>query len=296
MYHKYIKLLYLHLKKYNIVMSSNPIVHRYAVAFDSVLGLQVKNYIARCLNAETAARDFAECRAQLYGLKCIDKETELIMSDDCEAGGLLGFSIPKATFDDLATDMRVAVLWDSMTDESRPSNLIVFPRCERQTHYIRYGRAVELQRSGTSEWEFKMERNHANGEQRVKRYTYDQVRKLIKPADMRALVSKDGETPGLSTRLAFGSQYVISTDTLPKHMHVAISTYRQEAIDLFKEMSGLPNVPALSLVKTLQLGTVTDKDFRDRCFCRWETDEPNKRYIFTTGLRSSRTDMQLLED
>lgn len=276
-------------------MLNTPVAHRYAVAFDSVLGLQIKNYIARCVNAETAARDFAECRAKIYGLSCIDKDTELVFSEDCEAGGLLGFSICKHTFDELATDMRVAVLWDSMPDESRPANVIVFPRCERHTHHIRYGQAVELQRAGSPEWAFNMERKGSSGEMRVKKYTYDEVRRVISREDANALVKKVGETPAASIKLARGCQYVINTDTLPSHMRIAVSTYRQEAIELYTEMQSLPSVPALSLAKTLQLRTFTDKDFRDRCFCRWAVDEPNHRYIITTGLTSSRQDMVELD-
>lgn len=271
----------------------------YAVDFDSALGVQIKTYIKRCNECETAIRDFIRTLNCKYSFPVtITDNTPYCLSDDCDAGGLLAIVADKAAYD-ACTDARSHVLWDAMPSDDDSDKVYLFPRVESTSHYVKYGLAVRMYEHQDPNWSF-MEpnaREKAKG-QKLHSVTYDEVRNRISIDDRNKLVRRPGDTPSPSVRLAMGVQFKLNDETIGAYRD-SIEQYYAEAVALFKEWRMLPSVPANTLARILRLASsrhdgknADTKDF----FCEWRTDNANHRYLIHTGLKTDLSAMQPVDD
>lgn len=270
--------------------------HVYEVKIDSTLGIQITNYASRCTRCNEAVRDFIQSIEHKYSFPVhITDKTEYCLSDDCDAGGLIAIVVNKSDFSQLS--LRASVIWDSLPATGDENALYVFPRIEANTHFIKYGQAVRLLDHQAPDWEFMPPtmRDKANGK-KLHVLTYDEVRNRIGSSDREALVSKPGQTPSASVRLAIGTQYKLNVDSLPdcpERSGIMTQNFI-DAVSLYKEWMSIPNVPANALARTLCLKSPSadGKEDAERCFCEWRTDADNKRYLIYTGLVSSLAEMR----
>lgn len=266
--------------------------HYYAVPFDSSLGVQIKTYITRCNNSENAVRDFIYSLQQKYAFPLpVTDHTSYMLSDDCEAGGLLAILVSRSDFESASLDERCRALWSAIPSPDDDTMLCLLPRIEAHTHYIKYGKAVRMFEHKAVDWLFALptQRDKSNG-MKLHVVTYDEVRNRISREDKEALVRKPGTTPSAALRLAVGKQYVPVSDPSDaiSFSQNAMNDYLSDAIALYREWMNLPNVPANTLARILGLRPVSSDAAKDteNCFCEWQTDADHQRFIIHTGLKS----------
>lgn len=276
----------------------------YEVDTDSLLGVQIDNYVKRCVKCSDAIRDFLRSIEQKYNFPIhITDNTIYALSDDCDAGGLMAIVVSKEEWNESSACNHVShVLWDVLPSPENEDELYVFPRIEATTHYVKYGLAVRLFDHEAPDWEFMPpSASERSKDLKIHRVTFDAVRHLISSEDRQALVSKPGQTPSPSVRLAIGKQYRLNTETLTDCPERSgdVSTQRfQLAVELYKEWMALPTVPANTLARTLRLksSSANGKDDASICFCEWRADVSHNRFLIHTGLVSSLAEMREATD
>lgn len=286
-----------------LMIQSNPIRQGrvYEIAFNTVLGLKIKNYIQRSNLCNSAIRDFLHSVEQKYAFPVhITDDTSYCISDDCEAGGIIAIIISKSVFHAADIKPRFHVLWDTMQAEDEDS-LYVFPRIESLRRYVKYGTAVRLFEKQDPRWDFLLPspQERSNG-LKLHMVYYKDVRHHISKEDLSSIVSKPGKSPSPFMRLAVGREFVLNQETLDltPDMQSEVTQSFGDAVALYKEWVGLPVVASNTLARILGLKAVGKDagDFKNQCFCEWRTDTVNRRHLVYTGLTSSNPEMIEIND
>lgn len=268
----------------------------YTVDFNSTLGISIKNYIDRCSNAQNAINIFLEKELSDFDFPVhVTDETEYILSDDCDAGGLIGIIVPADVIHEMSD--RAIVMWDAMPCYDDDKSVILFPRIEAQTHYMHYSEAVKIFNSKSKQWEFMppSQKDKAN-KRPIRSVTYDEVRHLVNKADADEL-KKKCKTLLPSTPLAIAKYFSLPADSDHEVMKQRIvslkdrnilSKYMSDAISLYKCMTELPSVSSNSLARMLQLSGMDVK----HPYCEYRTDSEKSQFVIITNLTSSLSEMR----
>lgn len=275
--------------------------HYYVVDKESDLGIRIQQYFTRCANADKVIDDFVKTLPSKFGLHAID-DAQLCYADDCDAGGLIYISFPKER---AKSKILLPMVWDYFEDPDDPNRICYAPRIQPVSRFVRYGKAVNM--ASRADWEFNMAPPVGGKRAKPKAYMYGDVKRHIMPDNKMDFISPKGKEPGYSLRLAYGTNYQLKLDGqiyLPErwrddkesNVRYTDDIVFDRALDLFKQWSALPSVPANTLARLLALEYHgSDKGIKDNAYCHYITDPDKHRYIIHTGLTSALSDMREVE-
>lgn len=285
-------------------MSKEQVSRIYAVDFDSLLGESIRNYFGRVSAIDKAIDQFVATLVPDHHFPCDISHAQLVYSDDCDAGGLLGISVPKAVVGELTTD--AAAVWDQVDDANDAARVIIIPRVERKKRFLRYGVANDLlkrmpQDEDSSVWQFpKPNMGDIEKGRQMHVCLYGELKRQIPDAAREALRGKNGKYPDDNTRIVPCIRYELPDDPS--------ATPTPSAIRLCRAWYALPCVAANTLARILRLDmkpamrhqqpeqAVDIEGIRSASFCHWRKDSAHHRYLFKTGLTSDLSEMQLVTD
>lgn len=264
----------------------------YSIPYDSELGQRLTKYFADCDAANQAADTFARQLHERYHFPELTDRDVLHFAPDCEGGGLIGIQLANPS--DLTCVIHSSVLWQRAdcpapdgVDESNRVTLF-FPRVERHSSYLRYGKAADIIRSQDPAWEFlpPTEREQTRGAL-CHCEEYDRVRNRINPENRRALIDKRGNTPNPKTRVALSRHYEYGIEDIHEDQREvflkwpAIHDLFPLAKQLYKEWMELPTVPAGTLLAILR---PTTTELIKHPQLSWRKDDDQQAYIIDTNL------------
>lgn len=264
-------------------------MNTYKIDFKSALGRRMTDYFDRCAEAEQAARDFIRGVHRLGMLRC-DDDTEYIVPDDADAGGVMAICIPEATADAHWGEVD-HIAWDHVREKGADGEegyVAFFPRVTIEMHYMRHDKALRLEQRMSPEWDFMRDEKGA-----VKHYLFDDIRKQCPSQDIREMTPKTRVAPAPQMHCALGTKYVM--DSKPDDaLRIPLPTSKPfaDAVALYKAVKALPVVPANTLALLLGLRTRTEKVQREDVSVEYRIDAKRRCYLVRTGLVSQDPDFR----